>query len=486
MKAEGGRMKEDGSSLIPHPSSFILTTMPTLLVVDDEPSVCYSFARVYGDEATRVVSAGTVAEGLRLFRSEKPEVVVLDFQLPDGNGLQAFEAIRSISPKQPVVFITAHGTTTTAIEAMKQGAFDYLIKPLEFGKVADILRRAFEAAYLMQVPAVLPGLEPREQFVGRTPAIQEMCKVIGRVAAQDVNVLIAGESGVGKELVARAIYHHSRRANRPFLAINCAALPEGLIESELFGHERGAFTGADRQRIGKFEQCDDGTIFLDEIGDMPLAAQAKVLRLLQEQQFERVGGHETIQTRVRLIAATNQDLERRIADGQFRADLFYRLRGVTIAVPPLRERLDDIAELAHHYLFLFNRELGLNIQGFDPETLACLRQYRWPGNVRELQGVLKEAMLRTTGAIILPEFLPPAFLGRPEIRTAGAADAERIDLPAFIDGLLERGENQLHSQVVAARRARSLQAGVARNRRPPRPRLRTARAEPLNAAVQVA
>jgi two-component system nitrogen regulation response regulator GlnG len=423
--------------------------VPTLLVVDDEPSVCYSFSRVFGDETTRVVSAGTVSEGLKLYQREKPEVVVLDFQLPDGTGLQAFETIRSISPKQPVVFITAHGTTTTAIEAMKQGAFDYLIKPLEFGRVADILKRAFEAAYLMRVPAVLPALEPREQFVGRAPAIQEMCKVIGRIAPQDVNVLILGESGVGKELVARAIYHHSRRADKPFLAINCAALPEGLIESELFGHERGAFTGADRQRIGKFEQCDDGTIFLDEIGDMPLPAQAKVLRLLQEQQFERVGGRETIQTRVRIIAATNQELERRIADGAFRADLYYRLRGVTISVPPLRERPDDIAELAHHFLYVFNQELGLNLQGFDPETLVCLRDYRWPGNVRELQGVLKEAMLRTTGALVLPEFLPVALRARPRDQQPAPSGTERLDVNALIEDLLMRGENYIHGQVVA-------------------------------------
>ncbi len=422
--------------------------MPKLLVVDDEPGVCYSFSRVFGDDTTRVISAGTIAEGLKLYQQEKPDVVVLDFQLPDGTGLQAFEAIRTLSPKQPVVFITAHGTTTIAIEAMKQGAFDYLIKPLEFGRVADILRRAFQAAYLMQVPAVLPGLEPREPFVGRAPVIQEMCKVIGRVANQDVNVLILGESGVGKELVARALYHHSRRADKPFLAINCAALPEGLIESELFGHERGAFTGADRQRIGKFEQCDDGTIFLDEIGDMPLAAQAKVLRLLQEQQFERVGGRETIQTRVRIIAATNQDLEKRIADGGFRADLYYRLRGVTISVPPLRERPEDIAELAHHFLYVFNQELNLNVQGFDPETLVCLRDYRWPGNVRELQSVLKESMLRTTGALLLPEFLPPTLKGRPQ-RPTSTADADRVDVKAMIDDLLAKGENNLHTQVVA-------------------------------------
>ncbi len=423
--------------------------MPTLLIVDDEPSVCYTFTRLFADETTRVISAGTASEGVRLFRAEQPEVVVLDLQLPDGTGLQVFETIRTISPKQPVIFITAHGTTTTAIEAMKQGAFDYLIKPLEFGRVTDILRRAFEAAYIMRVPAVLPGLEPREQLVGRTPAMQEMCKLIGRIAPQDVNVLIMGESGVGKELVARAIYHHSRRAERPFLAINCAALPEGLVESELFGHERGAFTGADRQRIGKFEQCDDGTIFLDEIGDMPLSAQAKVLRLLQEQQFERVGGRETIQTRVRVIAATNQDLDRRIRDGAFRADLFYRLRGVTVCVPPLRERSDDIAELAHHFLFLFNQELGLNIQGFDPEALACLRQYGWPGNVRELQGVLKEAMLRSAGPLLLPEFLPATLRGRTPETPAVSADPTRVDVAAMIDDLLERGEGTLHAQVIA-------------------------------------
>ena len=424
--------------------------MPTLLVVDDEPSVCYSIARLFGDETTRVVTAGTVAEGVRAFQSERPEVVVLDLLLPDGTGLQAFEAIRAISPKQPVVFITAHGTTTTAIEAMKQGAFDYLIKPLDFTRVANILRRAFEAAHLMHVSPVVPALEPREQLVGRAPVIQEVCKQIGRVAPQDVNVLILGESGTGKELVARAVYHHSKRADKPFLAINCAALPEALIESELFGHERGAFTGADRARIGKFEQCQDGTIFLDEIGDMPFAAQAKVLRLLQDQTFERVGGRESIRTHVRVIAATNQDLEKRIAAGLFRADLFYRLQGVTIALPALRDRPEDIAELAHHFLFLFNQELGLNVQGFDPEALACLRAHRWPGNIRELQAALKETMLRATGPLLLPEFLPNAIRGRVLERHADSTPPGEIDVSRLIDDLVARGENDLHTRVVAA------------------------------------
>jgi two-component system nitrogen regulation response regulator GlnG len=423
--------------------------MPTLLVVDDEPHVRYSFARVFQTESRRVITAETVAEGLRLFRSDRPEVVVLDLQLPDGTGLQAYETIRAISPKQPVIFITAHGTTSTAIEAMKLGAFDYLIKPVDFARMTELLDRAFEAAYLMQVPAVLPALEPRDQIVGRTPAIQEMCKLVGRIAPQDVNVLILGESGVGKELVARAVYHHSKRADKPFLAINCAALPEGLIESELFGHERGAFTGADSQRIGKFEQCGDGTIFLDEIGDMPLSAQAKILRLLQDQQFERVGGRETIRTHVRVVAATNQNLERRIADGRFRADLYYRLRGVTVDVPPLRDRIDDVAELAHHYLFVFNRELGTHVQGFDPDVLACFRQYSWPGNVRELQAVLRDSILRNTGPLLLIESLPPTIRNQP-VKASVSTTEPANGLESMIDALVKSEDGNLHSKVIAA------------------------------------
>jgi two-component system nitrogen regulation response regulator GlnG len=422
--------------------------MPTLLVVDDEPSVLYSFWRVFGEGDLRVLTAETVAEGLRLFHAEHPDVVVLDLQLPDGSGLDLFEQIRASSAKLPVIFITAHGTTQAAIEAMKHGAFDYLIKPVGFEHLSEILQRAFEASRLMQVPPLLPAIgETVEQIVGRSPVMQEMCKAIGRIAPQDVNVLILGESGTGKELVARAIYHHSRRSDKPFLAINCAALPENLVESELFGHERGAFTGADRRRIGKFEQANGGTVFLDEIGDMPLAAQAKILRLLQEQRFERVGGTETVQTRVRVLAATNQDLERRIREGRFRPDLYYRLKVVTIAVPPLRDRDGDIIELAHHFLFTFNQELGLAVRGFEPEALACLQQYPWPGNVRELQSVLKEAMLRTTGPLLLPEFLPAALrASRPSHPPSPAA--EGLDLMRLIEGPLQRGENDLYDKVM--------------------------------------
>jgi two-component system nitrogen regulation response regulator GlnG len=423
--------------------------MPKLLVVDDEPSVCYSFRRLFAGEGVEVLTAQTLAEGRKQLEAH-PDVVVLDLQLPDGSGMDLFDHIRARSPKRPVIFITAHGTTRTAIEAMKNGAFDYLIKPLDFEPLSDLLRRAFEAARLMQVPAVLPDLEPREEIVGRSPVIQEMCKLIGRVAPQDVNVLITGESGVGKELVARALYHYSGRADRPFLAVNCPALPENLVESELFGHEQGAFTGAHHKRIGKFEQAKGGTIFLDEIGDMPPNAQAKLLRVLQEQRFERIGGNETVQTQVRVLAATNQDLERRIAEGRFRADLYYRLRVVSIHVPPLRSREDDVMELAHHFLFTFNRDFGLGYQGFDPETLCCLQAYPWPGNVRELQSVLKEAMLRGSGPLLLPGTLP-ANLRAPGLSPGSPAGEQAgLEVSRLIDDLLERGENDVYDKVIQA------------------------------------
>jgi two-component system nitrogen regulation response regulator GlnG len=281
--------------------------------------------------------------------------------------------------------------------------------------------------------------------------MQEMCKAIGRIAPQDVNVLILGESGTGKELVARALYHHSRRADKPFLAINCAAIPETLLESELFGHEQGAFTGAIRRRIGKFEQCDGGTLFLDEIGDMSPVLQAKMLRLLQEQRFERVGSNETLQTRVRVLTATNHDLEKLVAEGRFRKDLYYRLKVVTVVVPPLRERMMDVAELTHYFLFRFNRELGLDLRACAPEALELLQSYAWPGNVRELQGVIKQAMLNSSGHLLLPDFLPDN-LRHPAAAMAPAplAESGTFDLEGYVTALLESGEGNLYEKVVSA------------------------------------
>jgi two-component system nitrogen regulation response regulator GlnG len=441
-----------------------------LLVIDDEPGVRYSFQRIFagsgpnllpeGGDLT-VTSAASGAEGLQRARAERPDVVVLDLQLPDQSGLEVFAALRALDPHLPVIFITAHGTTETAIEAMKQGAFDYLVKPIDLARVSQLLARAFEAARLMRVPARLAPDEPGEddstgdRIVGRSAAVQEMCKAIGRLAPQEVNVLIQGESGSGKELVARAIYQHSKRASKPFLAINCAALPEALLESELFGHEQGAFTGASRRRVGKFEQCNGGTLLLDEVGELPLPSQAKLLRVLQEQSFERVGGNETLRTQVRILAATNKDLEREVREGRFRTDLYYRLKVVTIHVPALRDHPEDVPVLAEHFLARFNRETGLHIHSLAPQTLEALQGYGWPGNVRELQGAIKQAMLQATGSVLLPEFLPPG-ISAPGVsehaRSASAGEDPGLTpwLEALIEAALEQAPGAVHSHVIDA------------------------------------
>ncbi|TMQ34613.1 MAG: sigma-54-dependent Fis family transcriptional regulator, partial [Planctomycetota bacterium] len=289
-------------------------------------------------------------------------------------------------------------------------AYDYLFKPLDLRQLRRVVGEALEVSRRMREPAVVAETAPDPDvdgaIVGTCPAMREVYKAIGRVAGQGVPVLITGESGTGKELVARAVYQHSARAKAPFLALNCAAIPENLLESELFGHEKGAFTGADRRRIGKFEQCNGGTIFLDEIGDMPLALQAKILRWLQDQTFERLGGNETVRTDVRLIAASHRDLKAWAAEGKFRPDLYYRLGVFTIHLPPLRERGDDLVMLLQHYLRRFNRELGREVREVAPEVLERLRSYSWPGNIRELESVLKQALLQASGPALLPTFLP--------------------------------------------------------------------------------
>jgi two-component system nitrogen regulation response regulator GlnG len=331
---------------------------------------------------------------------------------------------------------------------MKLGAYEYLLKPLELPQLRQVVERALAIGRLMHVPAVVAPAEPvddrADAILGRCPAMQELYKAIGRVAAQDVPVLITGESGTGKELVARALYQHSRRADAPFLAINCAAIPETLLESELFGHEKGAFTGADRKRIGKFEQCSGGTLFLDEVGDMTPLTQSKILRLLQEQRFERLGGNETVRTDVRVLAATNYNLEAAVAAGRFRQDLYYRLGVFTIHLPPLRARDDDLLLLVQFYVRRFARELGKGVQGVAPEAMALLRRYPWPGNVRELQSVLKQAILQAAGPVLLPEFLPPLHAAEAAADAAPPHDA----LEPFIDERLQAGTNDLYAEVL--------------------------------------
>lgn len=424
--------------------------MGKLLVIDDEPSIIYFFSQAFTEPEVTLLTASSITEGVKSFEDHRPDVVIMDINLPDGSGLDGFQRIHEIDPKVPVIFITGHGTMTTAIEAMRLGAYEYVIKPLELDHLTDLVERAFEISKLMRVPAVIPEGGPSrdnsEEVVGHCQKMQEVYKAIGRVAPKDVTVLILGESGTGKELVARAIYHYSRRTNGPFLAINCAAIPEALLESELFGHEKGAFTGADRKRIGKFEQASGGTLFLDEIGDMTALTQTKILRVLQAQEFERVGGNEQIKTDVRVIAATNRDLEKMVAEGTFRADLYYRLNVYTILLPALRERGEDLVILASHFVKQFGKELKKDVRGIAPDAMKLLQKYSWPGNVREFQSVIKQALLKTTGPVILEEFLPAV------IRT-GVSEKSETDafdyggMTAFIREQIATGSTHLYAEL---------------------------------------
>jgi two-component system nitrogen regulation response regulator GlnG len=425
--------------------------MAHLLLIDDDTTlIAEQVLQAFPAPRYRVMVAGTGAAGLKRARAEPPDVVLLDLRLPDQSGLEVYQQLRRIDARIPVIFITLAKGADAAIEAMKQGAYDYLFKPLDLHQLKWVVGEALEVARRMREPAVLaeaaPDADVEGAIVGSCPAMREVYKAVGRVAAQDVPVLITGESGTGKELVARAVYQHGPRAKAPFLALNCAAIPETLLESELFGHERGAFTGADRRRIGKFEQVSGGTLFLDEIGDMPLALQAKMLRLLQEQAFERVGGNETVRTDVRLIAATHRDLKASSEAGTFRPDLYYRLGVFTIHLPPLRERGDDLPLLVRHYLRRFSRELGREAEEAAPEALERLRGYSWPGNIRELQSVLKQALLKASGPTLLPAFLPD-LPGRPAEAGPSAAAGAALDVEGFIRQRLGPDTQDLYAEV---------------------------------------
>lgn len=432
--------------------------MPKLLVIDDEAIIRFSIRQVFAASDVEVFDAETADDGLRLAEEERPDVVLLDIRLGEQSGLEVFHDLHRFDPKRLIIFITGHGTAETAIEAMKLGAYDYLLKPLDADQLEQVVNQAMAISRLMHVPTIVDEGERLEdrpnRLIGSGAAMQTVCKQIGRVAPQDVNVLILGESGTGKELVARAIYHHSRRNQAPFQAINCAAIPESLLESELFGHERGAFTGAERRRIGKFEQSHGGTLLLDEIGDMAPGTQAKILRLLQEGSFERLGGSEPITADVRVIAATNQDLDALIERGLFRKDLYYRLRGVTIHLPPLRERREDVAELAHYFLFRYNRQLGMGVQSISPDALELLEKYPWPGNVRELQSVIREALIVSAGPTLIPDFLP-AELHRdenaePETEPDVGAipDVNWRSLPDLVETAAAQGEKDIYRRAL--------------------------------------
>ncbi|MEM6470690.1 MAG: sigma 54-interacting transcriptional regulator [Planctomycetota bacterium] len=348
-------------------------------------------------------------QAMAALRKQDFDVVVTDVMLPDGDGLDVLRKIREHDKHLPVILMTSSSDSGLAIQAMKLGALDYLLKPIDVSEMRDVVSRALEIRRLTESPVEINADRAESSLnaiIGRCPAMQEVYKSIGIVAAQNVTVLIRGESGTGKELVARALYQYGERVQGPFLAVNCAAIPEALLESELFGHEKGAFTSADRKRIGKFEQCSGGTLFLDEIGDMSPVLQSKLLRVLQEKQFERVGGNETIKADVRVIAATHRNLEEMVAKGEFRADLYYRLNGFTIHLPPLRQRGRDVEVLIDHFRRHACRDLNKDVTVVSSDALQKLKEYSWPGNIRELQNAIRQAVLKTPGPVLLPEFLP--------------------------------------------------------------------------------
>jgi two-component system nitrogen regulation response regulator GlnG len=401
-----------------------------ILIADDEDSLRWVLEKGLKQAGYEVTAVKDGDSAVRAFEAEPFDLVFLDVKMPGIDGLTAIARLRERRKDAQVVIMTAHGTMDTAIQAMQRGAYDYLAKPFDLDEVMLLTERALAAARLTEeVVRLKSGLQEVWEFgalIGRHPRMQDVYKTIGRIAGSDVTVLLRGESGTGKELVARAIHHYSRRAGRAFVAVSCAAIPGTLLESELFGHERGAFTDAKERRLGKLELAHGGTFYLDEVGDMPMDLQTKLLRALQERTIERVGGNESIRVDVRVLAATHQDLEGLMKEGKFREDLYYRLNVVTLNLPPLRERRRDIPLLVEHFLAKYSDQLGE--RGVAPDSLDRLVGHDWPGNVRELENVIQRAMVMATSGAILPEHLP--------IGPVSAAASVAVD--ATLEDIIER------------------------------------------------
>jgi DNA-binding NtrC family response regulator len=380
--------------------------MPAILIVEDEPKMRRLLELNLGEDGASTFSAGDAEAGLKILRQEPVDLVLTDFKLPGMNGMEFLHAIRQINADIPVVMMTAYGSVETAVEAMKNGATNYVLKPFSLEEIKLVIRKELDVRQLRAENRTLrEELGKRYEYpniVARSPKMQEVLAAVERVAPSNSTVLIGGESGVGKELIARAIHQRSRRANGPFVKINCTAIPENLLESELFGYEKGAFTGASGSKPGKFELADKGSLFLDEIGDVPASVQAKLLRVLQEREFERLGGTRTLKVDVRLIAATNRDLRAALEDGTFREDLYYRLNVVPIDVPPLREHKEDIPDLALHFLAKYSKESGKEIKGIAPQAVKQLTNFHWPGNVRELENIIERAVTFASGNALEP------------------------------------------------------------------------------------
>ncbi len=435
--------------------------MEKILLIDDDEGLNHFLNRFFKRKGYEVTVCLNGEAAIRKIGGESFDLILLDYKMPGLNGLDTLKKIKEAQVKTPVIIMTAYGNTDTAIEAMKRGAYDYLNKPFERKGLSRIVSEALELNRQMKeivcLPDVTSQIEPPStkgtlRMIGRSKKMQAVYKIIGQIAEKDVSVLIDGESGTGKELVAKAIYHHSRRKDKPFMAINCAAIPEPLFESELFGHERGAFTGADRTKIGKIERCDGGTCFLDEIGELSMTLQAKLLRLLQEGELERVGGRETLKVDVRIIAATNKDLTEEVQNGRFREDLYWRLKVITISLPPLKKRIEDIPALVDCFVTRFGSEYNKPIRRVSEDVLTLFRNYSWPGNVRELENCIRRAVILCTGDVITEEHVELVNDQKEHLDQAlnrqQLMDSLKDKLQSVLPDILRLSEQGIHANII--------------------------------------
>lgn len=422
-----------------------------VLIADDEKNVLKMLTTVFSHAGNQIVCADNGKDALRLFKQDKPDIVLMDIRMPEMSGIESLQLMRKFDADTPIILMTAYAAVETAVEALRLGAFDYVIKPFELDELKLLMSRAIQLREMKQEINILHRELSQsyhcDRILTNNSKMMELCRAIAKVAQSHANVLISGESGTGKELIAKAIHYNSSRAKQPFIKVNCGALPESLLESELFGHEKGAFTGAQMQRQGLFERAHQGTLLLDEIGEMPLNLQVKLLRILQEQEFERVGGSQTIKTDVRIVAATNRDLNDMIAQGEFRRDLYYRLNVMHLYSLPLRERPEDILLLARYFLQKFSVENNKDIIGFDVAAIRMLESHSWLGNVRELANVVEHAVIMSTGYMIFVDDLPVGFQREitqniavmerePKVR-------ERLDTPIKLKESLKQYEKEV-------------------------------------------
>jgi len=399
-----------------------------ILIVDDEKNILHTLSPILQDEGYEISTAANGTDALRLVREDAPLAVLLDIWLPDIDGIEVLKKIKEQQPEIIVIMMSGHGTIETAVKATKLGAYDFIEKPLSMEKVSLIVKHAIDRQRLEEDNLLLrQKIEKKYELIGSSEKMEQLKEQIKIAGPSSSRVLISGENGTGKELVARSIHNESPRRGKPFVEVNCAAIPDTLIESELFGHEKGAFTGATAMKRGKFEQADGGTIFLDEIGDMSLATQAKVLRVLQEQEFQRVGGAKTIRVDVRVIAASNKNLKEEIKKGNFREDLFYRLNVIPLHVPPVRERKEDMPFLVEHFLMEFSREYGIKPKKIAEDVIKAFQEYNWPGNVRELKNIVERLMIMTKSPVVAISDIPKSLKSDISLLDASAHEAKRYD-----------------------------------------------------------